>query len=318
MLIIAVSILLFAALIFFIGPRVQVDTSFTRPELPDDLDDYLLQAEFGCNDIKVGAEKTIVWATAEQRKTRYAFVYFHGFSACRQESEPVPTDIARHFESNIFYTRLGGNGRADEALADGSVNKWLSDASEALTIAERLGEKTIIIGCSTGATIAWWISQQEEFKHRVAAMIFFSPNFGLLDKKSQILLWPWGEKIATAVRGEYRETIPLNEQQAKYWTHRYRLKALMPLMAMIRLACKYPASASDVPMFFLYSNLDTTVDANLIKDFYQNIRSRKSCMVVDDPEAHSTHVLVGDILAPQNNAAVTKAVIEFLEELTEV
>jgi len=318
MLIIAVSVMLLAALIFFIGPRVHVDTSFVRPELPDNLDDYLLRAESGCNDIKVGAEKTILWANADQRKTRYAFVYFHGFSACRQESEPVPSDIARHFESNIFYTRLGGNGRADEMLADGSVNKWVNDASEALTIAERIGEKTVIIACSTGATIAWWMSQQEEFRESVNAMILFSPNFGLADKKSRILLWPWGEKIATTVKGQYRETTPLNEQQAKFWTTRYPLKALMPLMAMVKLADKYPASASDIPMFFLYSNLDTTVDANLISKFYEDLESRKSAMVIDDPDVASRHVLVGDILAPQNNAAVTKAAIEFIEELTEV
>lgn len=318
MLIIAVSVLLFAALIFFVGPRVHVDTSFERPELPDDLDGYLLQAESGCNDIKVGAEKTIIWANTDQRKTPYAFVYFHGFSACRQESEPVPSDIARHFESNIFYTRLGGNGRADEVLGNGSVNKWLNDASEALTIAERIGEKTVIIACSTGATIAWWMSQQDEFRDSVSAMIFFSPNFGVFDKKAGILLWPWGEKIATTVKGRYRETTPLNEHHAKFWAIRYPLKALMPLMAMVKLADKYPASASDIPMFFLYSNLDTTVDANLISEFYQNLKSKKSAMVIDEPEALSKHVLVGDILAPQNNAAVTKAVMEFIEELTEV
>ena len=299
------------------GPRVPVDTSFTKPELPDDLDLYLIQAEAGCNDIKDGAEKTIVWADAEQRKTRYAFVYFHGFSASRQESDPVPTDIARHFESNIFYTRLGGNGRVDDALAEGSVNKWISDAAEALSIAERIGEKTIIIGCSTGATIAWWISQQEEFKKNIGAMVFFSPNFGLADKKARILLWPWGEKISTTVVGEYRETVPVNEQQAKFWTHRYRIKALMPLMAMVRAACKYPASTTDVPMYFLYSNLDTTVDAKLITAFYENLTSKKSRMIIDDPDASSTHVLVGDILAPQNNVAVTKAVIEFIEEMAE-
>ena len=45
-------------------------------------------------------------------------------------------------------------------MAEGSINKWISDAAEALSIAERIGEKTVFIGCSTGATIAWWISQQ--------------------------------------------------------------------------------------------------------------------------------------------------------------
>ena len=148
-------------------------------------------------------------------------------------------------------------------------------------------------------------------------MVFFSPNFGLADKKARILLWPWGEKISTTVVGEYRETVPANEQQAKFWTHRYRIKALMPLMAMVRSACKYPASTTDVPMYFLYSNLDTTVDAKLITEFYENLTSKKSRMIIDDPDASSTHVLVGDILAPQNNVAVTKAVIEFIEETAE-
>jgi len=148
-------------------------------------------------------------------------------------------------------------------------------------------------------------------------MIFFSPNFGLVDKKARILLWPWGEKIATTVVGKYRQTVPVNEQQAKYWTNRYRIKALMPLLAMVRLARKYPAADTDVPMFFLYSNLDTTVDAEYIKEFYENLNSKKSSLVIDDPESLSTHVLVGDILAPQNNVAVTKAAIEFIEGIAE-
>ena len=42
-------------------------------------------------------------------------------------SEPhetlYPHRITRPFESNIFYTRLGGNGRADDALAECSGNK---------------------------------------------------------------------------------------------------------------------------------------------------------------------------------------------------
>ena len=316
MLIVAISVLVFAALIFFSGPRAKTNSHFTRPELPEDLDGYLTQSEQICTDLKVGAEKTIFWANADHRKTRYAFVYLHGFSACRQESEPVPSDIAKHFQSNIFYSRLAGNGRCDEALAEGSVNKWVNDASEALTIAERIGEKTIIIACSTGATIAWWISQQKEFSQSVGAMIFFSPNFGLVDKKAAILLWPWGEQIATAIAGKYRRTNPANEQQAKYWTNCYRVKALIPLMSMVRLARRYPASASDIPTFILYSNLDSTVDSNHIKEFYQNLTAKKSSMVIDDPEAASKHVLVGDILAPQNNAAVTKSAIEFIEALT--
>lgn len=313
MLTITLSLLLFTVILFIAGPRVRRDTNFTTPKLPDDLDDYLRQSEIRYKDLTPGAEKTIFWANADKRKTRYAFVYLHGFSACRQESEPVPSDIASFFNSNIYYARLAGNGRSDDSLADGSVARWLNDASEALTITDRIGEKTIIIASSTGATIAWWIAQQSQFKQQIEAMVFFSPNFGVYDKKARFLLWPWGAQLARAVIGKYRVALPVTEQQEKFWTNRYPVKALLPMMAMVGLAKKYPPSVAAVPVYILYSNFDKTVDAECIKTFYDGLTSKKTSLLIDNKQAASKHVLVGDIMAPQNNATVTESVIEFLQ-----
>ena len=122
-------------------------------------------------------------------------------------------------------------------------------------------------------------------------------------------------QLAHATTGKYRSSEPVTEQQAKYWTNRYPVKALLPLMAMVSLANKYPPSANTIPIYILYSNFDKTVDAQCTKAFYKKLKSKKKSLLIDNPHAMSKHILVGNIMAPQNNATVTSSVIEFLEDI---
>ena len=300
----------------YFGPRVVLDTNFSIPELPDDLDTYLVDDEAKHSDITPGAEKKIVWANPElKNKTRFAFVYLHGFSATRQESLPVPTNIARHFDSNIYYARLTGNGRSDDAMAIGSVNRWINDAAQAMAIANTIGDQTIIIGCSTGASLGWWIAHQEAFRKQIKSLVFFSPNFGVADPRACILLWPWGAQIAKAITGAYRESEPVNPEHEKYWAYRYPTESLLPMMGMVKITEHYPPAETVFPVHVTYSPYDDTVNALKIRSFYDHLITKKQALVIDQPEAESQHVIVGDILAPQNNDRVTKSVITFIEGL---
>ncbi len=301
--------------LYLLGPKVKVDTRYTVPELPEDLDQYLHRTENICGDITPGAEKIIHWANPEQKnKTRFAFVYFHGFSATRQEAMPVPELVAKHFNCNIFYTRLTGNGRGSEAVANGTVNSWVNDASEAMEIARRIGEQTIVIGCSTGATIAWWTVCQKTFTAQTAALIFFSPNFGTADPRGTLLTIRWGRQLAEAIAGKYREGIVHSDTHSKYWATRYPTRALLPMMGMVKLARKIKPSLWEKPAFIVYSPYDDTVDPLQIQKFYQKLTSRKRILEIDDPSAPSQHVIVGDILAPQNTDRVTVAIIDFIQD----
>jgi len=309
--------LLLAVALYLAGPKVSSDTSYTIPELSADLDAFLEQSESGCDDLTPGAEKVIHWANpVSKARTPLVFVYFHGFSATRQESMPVPELVARHFNSNIYYARLTGNGRSADALAMGSVNRWVNDASEALAIAKEIGDRTIIIGTSTGASLAWWAGCQEVFRDQIEAMVFFSPNFGLADTRDKLLTIHWGKQLAEAVLGEYRENDEgsISEAHEKYWTIRYPTRALLPMMAMVNIAKKIKATHWKKPMFIVYSPYDNTIDANKVQKFYQTLTCRKRILEIDDPDAPSQHVIVGDILAPQNTERVTDAVIDFIEE----
>ncbi len=316
MFIFTIALVLIITGIFLAGPRVSLKSRVTITELPEDLDVYLKNTEDRFTDITPGAEKTIVWADSTRKhKTRYAFVYLHGFSATRQESVPVPGDIANHFESNIYYARLAGNGRRDDAMANGSVQRWVNDASEALSIAACIGEETIVIGCSTGASLGWWIAHQEQFKGCVRALVFFSPNFGVKDRRANLMLLPWGGQLARAIIGEYRTVEVSSDAQERYWACRYPVKALLPLMGIVKLARQYLPSRLNLPVFVLYSPQDDTVDPKKIEKFYTQLTGYKRTLVIDDPDRSSKHVLVGEILAPENNAIVTQAVIRFIEEL---
>lgn len=314
-----IALIVFVLIIIYLaGPRVSLDTRLRVIDLPEDLDAHLKTAENRFTDITPGAEKTIAWADPiRKHKTRYAFIYLHGFSATRQESAPVPGNIASHYNSNIYYTRLAGNGRSDDAMTNGSVNRWINDANEALAIASRIGEETIIIGCSTGASLGWWIANQDELSPSISALVFFSPNLGVKDPRANILLYPWGAQIARAVIGEYRSSTPISDEHNKYWACRYPTKALLPMMGMVKLARKYSPSQCTLPTFVLYSPQDDTVDATQITAFYEQLPGYKQEVVIDDKNRSSTHVLIGDILAPENNAAVTTAVIQFIDGLPE-
>jgi len=308
-------LLLFAVVVLYLaGPKISVDTRYQLPVLPDDLDEHLRVTEARFDDVTEGAEKVIHWADPTTRlKTPFAFVYFHGFSATRQEAMPVPELIANHFGSNIYYARLTGNGRSDDAMAEGTVNSWVNDAAEALAIANRIGERTIIIGCSTGASLGWWASCQEDFEQQIASLVFFSPNFGLADTRGNLLTVRWGKQLAKAIIGEYRESEAHSAAHAKYWSIRYPTKALLPMMGMVKVARRIKPALCKKPVFITYSPYDDTVSASKIQKFYQKLTCRKRILEIDDPKAESQHVIVGDILAPQNTRRVTDAVIDFIE-----
>ena len=286
-----------------------------KTELPDDLDAYLRDSEARFVDITPGAEKVIGWADEEVKaRTEICFVYLHGFSATRQESAPVPGNIARRFNSNIYYTRLAGNGRSDDALAQGTVNKWVNDIAEALAIASKIGNRTVLIGCSTGASLAWWAAHQPEFDDQIDAMIFLSPNFGVADPRARLLLQPWGGQLARLIVGKYRESEPVSEAHAKYWTNCYPVQALLPMMGMVELATQYLPSATRIPLHITYSRYDDTVSVAQIRKFCAALPDHCEVLELVQPEGASQHVIVGDILAPENNAKVEASVVAFLEK----
>lgn len=299
--------------IFFAGPRVEIETTLKPVDLPTDLERYVADSEATFGDIIPGAEKIIIWAGETGGRTPLSIVYFHGFSATRQETVPLSDIVAEKLGANLFYTRFTGHGRGGDAMLDGSVNAWLNDAQEALEIGQQLGEKVVVIGVSTGGTAATWLATQMTTEH-VAAYILISPNFAPADRKSLLLLWPWGRHIAELVVGPEHSWKPLNAGHEKHWTHRYPTRALLPMMGLVNLTNSLNLGSIDTPVLVIYSPADHVVSTASIEAAFAKIGTSQKQLIpytkADDP---NQHVLAGDILSPNSTEELAAMIVNFVK-----
>lgn len=301
--------------LFLVGPTPKIDVTLKPQAMPKNLDTYLKLSEARFPDITPRAEKTIIWANARKSRTPLSIVYLHGYSATRQETAPLCDQVATQLGANLFYTRLAGHGRSCTAMAEPTVNDWLNDVTEALEIGKRIGEKVIVVGTSTGGTLATWLALQPNTE-AVVAYILISPNFGPKEGLSEILSWPWGEQLAELIVGPEFSWAPANEQQGRYWTCSYPSKALVPMMGLVRFVRESRLENIHTPVLIIYSPNDQVIDVQEVEDAYARLgTSVKALIPITHTVNHTNHVLAGDILAPENTASVAKLILDFLTPL---
>ena len=302
-------------IVFFLGPRVSVDQTIRDVDLPENLDDYLLKSESRFSDIVPGAEKVIVWADRDQKqKTEFAIVFLHGFSATRQEIAPTCDILAAKIGANLFYTRLGGHGRGGEAMGRARANEWLNDVAEAVAIGRRLGDKIILIGSSTGSTLAVWAAMHEGLQQGIQGLVLMSPNFYPANPMSGVALIPWGKQIGQAIMGDIREWKPVNELQAKYWTHRYPSDVVFSMMGLVDLVEGLDLRNMTIPVLVLHSDRDKVISVERVKERYEEIgSSRKQRVTVNNTEDVFGHILCGDILSPKTTDLVVEHIMTFFD-----
>lgn len=313
---IALIVLIIAAgILFAVGPRVEVDTTVTFDEasIGDDVDTYLAESESKIEDLRDGLQKEVIWAyPASKAKTPLSVVYVHGFSSSRGETAPFSDIVARELGANLFYNRLTGHGRSEDAMADGSVNAWVNDLAEAIAIGRRIGEKVVIIATSTGGGLTAWGTTEPPLLDDVAALVLISPLFGINDPNSWMLTLPWGGELAELAVGEYRSYEPRTELQRQVNTTRYPTKAALPVAAVAALAYAAPYENVDIPVLFLISDEDKVVRPDLTREIAQKWGAHWEIIPVEGAEDESQHVITGDALSPSTTADLTAKTVEWL------
>lgn len=315
LLVTAAVIAVLAIGLFLAGPRVASDTTvtFDPATIGPDPDAYLARSEAAVGGIRPGLAKEIVWADpATKAKTPIAIVYVHGFSASKGEVRPMADRVAAALGANLFYTRLTGHGQDGAAMATGSVNAWVNDYAEALAIARMIGEKVVVIGVSTGASLASWAATQPNALGDVVALVFISPNYGVQAAGAEILTMPWGAQIARLIAGAERGFTPVNDLHAKYWTTRYPIEATLPMAALTKLAREAPVETTRVPALFIFSDKDGVVRPELTRAIAAKWGAPHEVVVVDDSEDPSNHVIAGDALSPSTTELLTAKIGEWI------
>lgn len=300
-----------------LGPRTHLEERWVEPALPVDLDAYLVAEEGGVPGIRDGDEKSVVWIEPEAPAvTPLSIVYLHGFSADRHEVEPLVSELQQDLGANAYFSRLAGHGRDGAAMGEATAEQWLDDAAEAIAIGGRIGERVVLVGTSTGGTLALWAAARQEARDRVATLVLISPNVGVQDPAAPILLWPWGGLIARMVVGRERCFEPHSREEARHWTPCYPTRALLPMMALVHRVRSLEDDAITVPTLVLYSHGDQVVDPEETERVLPRIASPPPEMyAVEGAGDPGQHVIAGAIMSPQTTETVRRRVLEFLAPL---
>lgn len=313
---IAAIVLVLLGVTWIAGPRVSTEIGNAPVQIPADLDEALAWEETQWSDLRLGTEKRVRWQdTLTKARTPLSFVYLHGFTATRQEVAPLVDSLADRFGANVFYTRLTGHGRSPDAMRDASVAAWTQDVRQALVYGSLIGERIVLVGTSTGGSLAAWAGTQPEYAGAIAAMVLISPNLGPLDPAARLLDGPWGLPLARLLIGDRHEWEPANAMQRRYWNTSSAVEGLAVMMATVRLA----ELAADTPLRFplqlFASTEDQVVDPARIRRWFERVEApSKRFEEFGDVGDRSNHVLAGDILSPEETPIVLDRVTDFLIE----
>lgn len=308
-----------AAAAILLGPVTQVDLSqqLKAAAMGSDLDLWLAEQEQAFPGIVPGTEKQVVWAGAKGVKTPLAVIYLHGFSGSAVDIKPVPDRVAKALGANLFYTRLAGHGLDGAALGAATPEDWIEDTAEALAIGRQLGDKVLVIGTSTGGTLATIAMADPAAADDVAGLVLISPNFRMKSTKARILDLGYAPIWAPWLMGPEYSIEPTSQAHATFWTNTFPISALFHVAALIRAAHTLDLAKVEIPLVVLYSPDDRVVDQSRTVSFLQDwggpVRWEQRQMTdQDDPRSH---MISGDIRSPAHTGPTVAIILDWANDL---
>ncbi|MCA6499594.1 MAG: alpha/beta hydrolase [Chitinophagaceae bacterium] len=309
--------------LYWVGPN-PADPVYTNDlpvlsDSPQQLEMYVAEQEKK-HPIKPDNQARIVWNNDSLKNTtEYALVYLHGFSASQEEGNPVHRNLAKAFGCNLYLARLAEHGiDTSDALMNYTAEGLWQTAKEAYAIGKKLGKKVILMGTSTGGTVALQLAAAFP---EIAGIILYSPNISINDPNAWLLNNPWGLQIARLVKGSNFNTAGQDDSTyKKYWNHTYRLEATVQLQELLETTM-VPATFGAVrqPVLALYyfkdeNNQDKVVKVSAIQKMMQELGTPDSLKRSVAMANAGNHVLASPIVS-KDVAGVEKETSTFLQQV---
>ncbi|MBS1628280.1 MAG: alpha/beta hydrolase [Bacteroidetes bacterium] len=320
-----VAIISILLIIYLLGPKPSTPVyNINLPSIPENSAALLnyIQTNESAHKIKPDNEARIIWNNDSlKEKTEYAIVYLHGFSASQEEGNPVHKNIAKQFGCNLYLYRLSQHGidTTDELQNLTADNYWES-AKTAYTIGKQLGDKVILMGTSTGASLALQLAATYP---DIAGLILISPNIEINDPNAWVLNNHWGLQIARMVlKSKYRDITNKPNDYKKYWNTHYRLESAVALEELLETTMNKTTFAKVTqPTLTLYyykdaQHQDNVVKVGAIEKMFNELATpanEKRLIAVPNAENHvlCSPIQSKDIITPQKEiAAFLKEVIK--------
>jgi pimeloyl-ACP methyl ester carboxylesterase len=322
------GIILVLVIAYAVGPkpdRPDFKTQvITLPASLTDLEKQINESEKSVRGIKPENQARIVWAdTAKKEKTKVAILYIHGLLASQGEGAPVHTDLAKKYNANLYLARLPEHGieRGDSSLITLTADKMEASAERDLEIAKKLGDEVIVMGTSTGGTLALFLASKHP---EIKALVLYSPCIKLHNPATVLLNKPWGLQIGRIFSGGpvIKDSV-LSKEHAQYWYMHYRVEGIVALVNLYSNTMK-PEVFSKVkcPVFlgYFFKNeevQDQTVSVEaLLKMFDELGTPSEFKRKIPFPEA-GAHVIASPIRS-KDWMGVERETDKFLNEIVKL
>lgn len=303
--------------VWMLGPRAKYAQVNNQPlslsyEI-DQLDSIITEKESNTLNLKEDNDARIIWYDSIPQKTEYSFVYLHGYTASQGEGSPIHTNLAKKHSANLYLARLRDHGIDNkEAFRDVTPQDWVDDAKEAIAIGKLIGEKVIVISCSTGSTLSIILAAEDK---NIEALVLLSPNIKVVDNSSVLLTGPWGRQLLYRMVGEYIE-----RDKSRYWSGSYHLNGLVALQYMLEETMKketFKKITLPVYLGYYYKNeeeQDPVVSVPAMLTFYEDIGTPKKLKRRIAFSNAGTHV-ISSIYKNENWVDVERSIDKFLTEI---
>lgn len=316
--------ILVLVIIYLMGPRPSTPVYDKKlPEVPTGpaLESFVAQHE-SIHKLRPDNEARIVWADSSKAITDYAILYLHGFSASQGEGDPVHKTIAKKYHCNLYLSRLAEHGiDTTEKLINVTADNLWESAKEAYSITSKLGRKVIVMGTSTGASLALMLAANYPEIH---SLILLSPNIKIFDPNAWIVNNPWGLQLARVINGsDYiisADTRPLYKQ---YWSYGYRLEAVVQLEELLETAMKpevFNKVTQPVLMLYYYRdqvNQDSVVQVGAMQEMYNELGTptdKKRSVPIPNANNH----VIGSFIKSNDVEGVEKEIEKFIDDVLRI
>lgn len=315
-------LLLLLLFVYFLGPKV--DKPLLTMDLPameadlTKLQNSISEKERLNTKIKANNEAQILWYDSIPRKTEYSILYLHGWSASHEEGAPLHRELGQRYGANVYLPRLEGHGiQEEQAMLHLTATDYFESAKEALAVAKQIGDKVIVMGTSTGGTLALYLAQGDK---DIAGLLLYSPNIRIYDPSAFLLSGPWGLEIAKTIMDSDFYESEADSLKQSYWTTKYRVEALTQLQALLDETMKPEVFQHiDQPTFlgYYYKNeeeQDKVVSVPALLEMYEELGVDSSLKrKVAFPEV-GNHVMTSYITS-KDLESVKRETIGFLEDV---
>lgn len=270
------------------------------------LDGFIAERESGY-ELKEGAEAKIIWADPSvAQQTDYALVYLHGFRASHPEGDPVHKTIAQTFGYNLYLNRLEEHGMNREyPLLNLTEQKLRKSARFAFEIGKRIGKKVILMGTSTGASLALYLAAQSGIRDHIHSLILYSPLISFYGFRGKLLTNPPVRKLLRLIPGN-RYLIKSSQTtyaEDRVWNKNYALEGALALGSFVQKYMKRKLFRQiRQPTFigYYYKNRkqqDKVVSVSAIKEMAGILKARTQNLTITNFPKAGNHVICSSLLS---------------------